>query len=234
LEGPDGLGTLTDGLDVIAATNLFDGIDALSKHDFKTGILRARENLAVARQLDRGGTTNFAAPEGLVGDAAAVLDWIGHAKPDAGLVAEAAELRSAMTRTTTVHNSAPALFADPNYLPVTQIIADTMLSPAVRVRLAEHTAVGFCSSPHEVMFGIDPARLTLVRTARQSLSDLDGAEKLLVPWERWIDDAIRTGVVRPVVNHLSDGGRITRPAAAATALFGLTGLRSRLTYCGLG
>ena len=149
-------------------------------------------------------------------------------------VAEAAELRSAMTGPIVVHSAAPALFADPDYLPVTQIIADTMLAPAVRVRLAEHTAVGFCSNPHEVMFGVDPARLALVRRARESLADLDGASKLLVPWERWLADAIQTGVARPVVNHIPNGGALTRPAAVATTLFRLTGLRSRLTYCGLG
>ena len=163
-----------------------------------------------------------------------MLEWIGRAKNNPGLAAEAADLRSALTRQTTVHYSAPALFADPDYLPVTQIIADTLLAPALRVRLAEHTAVGFCSNPHEVMFGVDPARLTLVRRARESLADLDGASKLLVPWEHWLSDAIQTGVTRPVINHLPKGGMLTRPAAAATTLFRLAGLRSRLTYCGIG
>jgi Protein kinase domain len=236
LESPasDAFSTANEGLQTLATANLFEGIDALSRRDFATGELRARENLAVVRQLDRGGTTSFAAPEALIDDAASVLEWIGRKKPDAGLFAEAADLRSAMTRPTAVHSAAPALFADPDYLPVTQIIADTMLAPAVRVRLAEHTAVGFCSNPHEVMFGVDPARLALVRRARESLADLAGASKLLIPWERWLGDAIRTGVARPVVNHLPNGGALTRPAAAATTLFRLTGLRSRLTYCGLG
>jgi hypothetical protein len=126
------------------------------------------------------------------------------------------------------------LFADPDYLPVTQIIADTMLAPALRVRLAEHTAVGFCSNPHEVMFGVDPARLLLLRAARESLADLGGASKLLVPWERWLTEAVHTGIARPAVNRIPNGGTLTGPAAAATALLRLTGLRSRLTYCGLG
>lgn len=226
--------TQNEGLNTMATANLFDGIDALAKRDFATGELRARENLAVARQLDRGGTINFAAPDVLIEEAAEVLEWIGRAKPDPTLVAEATDLRLAMTRTTSVHYAAPALFADPDYLPVTEIIADTMLAPAVRVRLAEHTAIGFCYNPHEVMFGVDPARLTLVHQARQSLSDLDGASRVLDPWERWLSDAIQTGVARPVVNHIPTGGTLTRAADVATTLFRLTGLRSRLTYCGLG
>jgi hypothetical protein len=163
-----------------------------------------------------------------------VLQWIGRARKDPTLVGEAADLRFAMSRPTTVHSSAPALFADPDYTPVTSIIADTALAPAVRVRLAEHTAVGFCSNPHEVMFGVDPARLALVRRARESLDDLNGAGKLLVPWENWLADAIRTGVTRPVTNRIPRGGELTRSAALATTLFRLSGLRSRLTYCGIG
>jgi len=236
LESPasNAFSTDDDGVLTIAAANLFEGIDALSKRDFANGELRARENLAVARQLDRGGTANFAASDGVVGDAAAVLDWIGHARNDAALIAEAAELRSAMTRQTIVHYSAPALFADPDYLPVTGIIADTMIAPAVRVRLAEYTAVGFCSNPHEVMFGVDPSRLLLLRRARQSLADLDGASRLLAPWEAWLSDAIETGIARPVVNRNPNGGTLTPAAVAATTLFRLAGLRSRLTYCGRG
>jgi hypothetical protein len=230
----DSSSTLNPGVQVLATANLFEGIDALAKGDLATGELRARENIAVARQLDRGGTINFAAPEGVVSDAAALLQWIGRRKKDVGLVSEADELRAAMSRSTTVHNSAPALFADPDYLPVTRIIADTALAPAVRVRLAEHTAVGFCSNPHEVMFGVDPARLRLVYEARQSLADLAGAGKLIVPWEHWLADAIRTGVTRPVTNRIYEGGQLTSPAAAATKLFRLSGLRSRLTYCGIG
>jgi hypothetical protein len=55
-----------------------------------------------------------------------------------------------------------------------------------------------------------------------------------VPWEHWLADAIRTGVTRPVTNRIYEGGQLTSPAAAATKLFRLSGLRSRLTYCGIG
>ena len=34
------------------------------------------------------------------------------------------------------------------------------------------------------------------------LPDLDGASKLLLPWERWLSDAIQTGVARPSAGPL--------------------------------
>jgi hypothetical protein len=222
-----------DRLTVLATANLFEGITALAKKDYTTGELRARENIAVARQLSRGGTTSFLAPEGVIRDAAAVLEWIGRSRSQPSLVAEAAELRDAVVRQPMVHPSAGALFSDPAYLPIVQTIADSALAPAVRVRLAEYTATGFCSNPHEVMFGVDPARLALMAHARENLSDLAGSAKLLAPWERWLTDAVERGITRPVVSRTPTTGPIAQPVAVATMLFRLTGLRSRLAYCGL-
>ncbi|HEY6220845.1 MAG TPA: serine/threonine-protein kinase, partial [Gemmatimonadaceae bacterium] len=150
LESPstDAFSASDEQLAVIATVNLFEGIDAMAKKDLATGELRARENLAVVRQLSRGGTMKFAVPASVVLDAASVLEWIGQSRNQPALIAEAADLRAAVERQPSVHFSAAALFADPAYLPIVAIIADTSLAPAVRVRLAEHTATGFCSNPH--------------------------------------------------------------------------------------
>jgi hypothetical protein len=235
LESPSSgaFSTTDDRMTEIATANLFEGIAALAKKDYATGELRARENLAVIRQLVRGGTMSFGAPEQVTRDAAAALDWIGRAEGRGDLVMEAVELRDAAPRQPTVHPAAGALFADPAFFPIAQTIADTNLAPAVRVRLAEYTATGFCSNPHEVMFGVDPARLALLGVARANLADLPGSQKLLTPWERWLSDAVRTGITRPVVSRTPTTGPIARPIAVATSLFRLTGLRSRLAYCGL-
>jgi hypothetical protein len=219
-------------LQTIAAANLRDGIQALAGRQYSVAELRARENLAVARQLTRAATTPFMYVGAITTDAADVLEYIGHATGNRPLVAEAAVLRAAgIYRPTTT--SAAALFADPSYLPITRLVADTLLEPATRVQLAQLAAAGFCENPREVLFGPAVNRLILARQAAAGLSDLAGADRLVGPWERWLDRSIATGMTSMAAVPGAIGTPLppSGPVKFATGLFRLGGLRSRLAYC---
>jgi hypothetical protein len=222
-------------INTLAAANLADGLRAIAANDFARAQLRARENLAVARQLMRAGSPPFMALGAVTGEAADVLEYIGRARNDRNLVAEAASIRgSGVFRTTST--SAGALFADPTYLPVTRLVADTLLDPVTRVQLAQLAAAGFCENPREVLFGPSPSRVGLARQAAQGVRDLPGADRLVGPWERWLDESIATGRTPPTATPGSSRlpAAPSRAVAFATGLFRLHGLRSRLAYCSPG
>jgi hypothetical protein len=235
VDKPEPVAVDQSAINTIAAANLADGLRALSSNDFTRAQLRARENLAVARQLMRAGSPPFMALGAVTGDAADVLEYIGRARNDRNLVAEASAIRgSGVFRATSP--SAGALFADPTYLPVTRLVADTLLDPVTRVQLAQLAAAGFCENPREVLFGPSPARQVLARRAAIGVSDLRGADRLVGPWDRWLTESIVTGetprTAPPGASHLP--APPSRSVTFATGLFRLHGLRSRLAYCSPG
>jgi len=232
---PEPVAVNQGAINALAAANLGDGLRALAANDFTRAQLRARENLAVVRQLMRAGSPPFMALGAVTGDAADVLDYIGRARNDRNLVAEAAAIRgSGVFRATSA--SAGALFADPTYLPVTRLVADTLLDPVTRVQLAQLAAAGFCENPREVLFGPSPAREVLARRAAEGVRDLAGADRLVGPWDRWLTESIVTGetpqTAIPGSSHLP--APPSRSVSFATGLFRLHGLRSRLAYCSPG
>jgi hypothetical protein len=235
VDAPEPVAVDQSAIHTIAAANLRDGLQALRSNDYALAELRARENLAVARQLMRAGSAPFMVVGAVTGDAAEILDFVARARKDRVLIAETAAIRSAgVFRPTS--SSAGALFADPTYLPVTRLVADTLLEPATRVQLAQLAAAGFCENPREVLFGPSASRSFLVRQAATSLSDLSGADRLVGPWERWLTQAIVTGrtpITAPPGASVSPAGP-SRPVRFATGLFRLHGLRSRLAYCAPG
>ena len=229
---PEPVAVDTQAVHAIATANLGDGLEAAEPRQLQLAEQRARENLAVARQLMRAGSASFMVVGAVTADAAEVLDHVGRARGDRNLQAEAATIRSAgVFRPTSA--SAGALFADPSYLPITRLVADTLLEPATRVQLAQLAAAGFCENPREVLFGPAMSRATLARQATHGIRDLPGADRLLEPWERWLTQSIVTGrtamTAMPGENKLPDPP--SRAVNFATALFRLHGLRSRLAYC---
>lgn len=234
-EIPEAVTVDAGALRTMGAENLREGLRAMTRRDFGVAERRARENLAVARQLTRAAVAPFMYIAVITADAADVLEHIGHARGDRALVAEAAALRAAgVYRPTTT--SAGALFADPSYLPITRLVADTLLEPATRVQLAQLAAAGFCENPREVLFGPSLSRATLARSAAAGLTDLPGASRLVRPWETWLAQSIATGTTpMAAVPGAPGGGAVpTRPVRFATGLFRLHGLRSRLAYCAPG
>jgi hypothetical protein len=130
---------------------------------------------------------------------------------------------------------ATTLFADPGSTDALQLIGDRRLEPAVRIRLAQMTAAGFCENPREVLFGIAPSRADLLGRATEKLSDLDGMLVSMDPWRTWLTTAISTGVTPPMGSTAFAGDAKGKSAVTfATTLFRLRGLRSRLAYCSLG
>jgi hypothetical protein len=232
LEAPEPVAVDQAAVHTIAAANLRDGIRALASGETELAEQRARENLAVARQLMRAGSAPFMVVGAMTADAADVLAYVGRARSDRNLVAEAAVIRSAgIFRPTST--SAGALFADPSFLDIARFVADTLLEPVTRVQLAQLAAAAFCENPREVLFGPSASRPALAREAARGLEDLAGAERLVGPWEKWLAHSIATG--RTPVTALPGTGQVSSPPSRAvnfaTGLFRLHGLRSRLAYC---
>ncbi|MEO5567830.1 MAG: serine/threonine-protein kinase [Gemmatimonadaceae bacterium] len=229
---PEPVAVDQSALQTVGVANLRDGILALGEKKYPMAELRARENLAVARQLTRAGAAPFMYVGAITTDAADVLEFIGNAREDRTLVSEAAAIRAAGVYRPTA-TSAAALFADPTYLPITRLVADTLLEPVTRVQLAQLAAAGFCENPREVLFGPAVSRAILARRAADGLRDLKGAERLVEPWGRWLDQSIGSGVtpMAPVPGAAAIPAEPTAPVRFATGLFRLRGLRSRLAYC---
>ena len=232
VDAPEPVAVDQEASHTIAAANLRDGMRGLLANDLSLAERRARENLAVARQLMRAGSAPFMVVGAVTADAAEVLDYVGRARNDRTLIAETAAIRSAgVFRPTSA--AAGALFADPSYLPVTRLVADTLLEPATRVQLAQLAAAAFCENPREVLFGPSVSRAFLARQAAIGLQDLVGADRLVGPWERWLTQSLESG--RTTLT--SAPGASAPPAGPgravkfATGLFRLHGLRSRLAYC---
>jgi hypothetical protein len=229
---PEGVAVDQRAIQSIAAENLRDARRAISTNDLAQAELRARENLAVVRQLMRAGSAPFMALGTVTADAADVLDQVGRKRNDHALVAEAAVIRGAgVLRPTSA--AAGALFADPTYLPIARLVADTLLEPATRVQLAQLAAAGFCENPREVLFGPSPSRTVLARQAAEGLHDLGGAERLVRPWDDWLEQSIATGAtpMTAVPGTSRADARPSRAVRFATGLFRLHGLRSRLAFC---
>jgi hypothetical protein len=219
-------------LHTLAAANLHEALHGTGPVDLTLIESRARENLAVARQLTRAGAAPFMIIGAITSDAAEVLDYVGRTRGAPDIVAEAAALRSAgVFRPTSA--AAGALFADPSYLPITRLVADTLLEPATRVQLAQLAAAGFCKNPREVLFGPTVSRIVLARQAAAGVQDLPGAERLVSPWDRWLSQSIGSGLT-PLTAAPGVAQAPPPPGGAvkfATGLFRLHGLRSRLAYC---
>lgn len=219
-------------LHTLAAANLHEELHRAGPVDLAVIEARARENLAVARQLSRAGAAPFLIIGAITSDAAEVLDYVGRTRGEPEVVAEAAALRSAgVFRPTSA--AAGALFADPSYLPITRLVADTLLEPATRVQLAQLAAAGFCKNPREVLFGPAVSRAVLAKQAAEGVRDLPGAERLVGPWDRWLSQSIGSGLT-PLTAAPGAAQAPPPPGGAvrfATGLFRLHGLRSRLAYC---
>jgi hypothetical protein len=231
-EDPEPVAVDTQAVHAIATANLGDWLKAGTPAQLKLAEQRARENLAVSRQLMRAGSAPFMVVGAVTADAAEVIEHIGRARNDRNLIAEAAAIRGAgVFRPTSA--AAGALFADPSYLPIARLVADTLLEPATRVQLAQLAAAGFCENPREVLFGPSTSRTVLAQQAASGLKDLVGADRLVGPWNRWLTQSIVTG--RTSMTALPGASRLpvepSRAVNFATGLFRLHGLRSRLAYC---
>jgi hypothetical protein len=229
---PEPVAVDTQAVHAIATANLGDALAATDPSQLRIAEQRARENLAVARQLMRAGSAPFMIVGGVTADAAEVLEHVARARKDQRLLAEAVAIRGAgVFRPTSA--SAGALFADPSYLPIARLVADTLLEPATRVQLAQLAAAGFCENPREVLFGPSASRSVLAQQAAAGLRDLDGADRLVGPWDRWLTQSIVSG--RTPMTGMPGESRLppapSRAVDFATGLFRLHGLRSRLAYC---
>ena len=232
IESPEPVAVDTQAVHAIATANLGQGLSTTDLAHLDVAEQRARENLAVARQLMRASSAPFMVVGAITADAADVLERIGRARNDRDLIAEATAIRRAgVFRPTST--SAGALFADPSYMDIARLVADTLLEPATRVQLAQLAAAGFCENPREVLFGPSASRPLLVQQAAAGLQDLAGAERLVGPWTRWLTQSIVTG--RTSLTAMPGASALpSEPSRAvnfATGLFRLHGLRSRLAYC---
>jgi hypothetical protein len=229
---PEPVAVDTQALHAIANANLGDAFRARTSSQLQEAEQRARENLAIARQLLRSGSAPFMVIGAVTTDAADVLEQVGRVRHSPNLVAEAAAIRGAgVYRLTSA--SAGALFSDPSYLPIARLVADTLLEPATRVQLAQLAAAGFCENPREVLFGPSISRTMLAEQASVGLQDLAGANRLVGPWKRWLTQSIVTG--RTPITAMPGASKLPAPPNRAvnfaTGLFRLHGLRSRLAYC---
>ena len=229
---PEPVAVSQDAIQIVAEANLGDAMNAVEPNQLELAEVRARENLSVARQLMRAGVAPFMVVGALTSGAADVLAHVGRTSNNLNLVAEATAIRRAgVFRPTST--SAGALFADPTYLPVTRLVADTLLEPATRVQLAQLAAAGFCENPREVLFGPSPSRAALTRQAASAVRDLPGADRVVSPWEKWLAASIVAG--RTPMTAFPGASRTSPETGGAvnfaTGLFRLHGLRSRLAYC---
>ena len=232
VKSPEPVAVDTAAVHAIATANLGGAPNTNDPAALQAAERHARENLAVARQLMRAASAPFLMVGAVTADAADLLDAVGRARNDAALQAEATAIRSAGVFRP-ASSSAGALFADPSYLPITKVVADTLLEPSTRVQLAQFAAAGFCENPREVLFGPSASRTVLAQQAASGVADLPGADRLVAPWEHWLTESISTG--RTPMTAMPGTSKLPPvPSSAvnfATGLFRLYGLRSRLAYC---
>jgi hypothetical protein len=222
----------------VGNNNALSGLLALGRGDTVTALLRARENVAVARQLTRQLDDQDAATAALlVLQASQVIHSISEAKGSPVHAAEADHLERVadeLRRPVRLRYGAKALglFADPANSSGVQLFGDSTLAPSSRVVLILPAIFGHCLNAREVLFGIDPRRQALLDSASVRLRDIPRADEIVSTGRRWLARWVRDqrGVAAENVNSIL---RLRNQSRLIKSLgwIGLGGVRDRMLVC---
>jgi hypothetical protein len=222
----------------VGNANALAGLVALARGDTATALLRARENVAVARQLTRQlDDQDAAAAALLVLQASQVIRSIGEANGSPVLAAESDHLERVadeLRRPVRLRYGTKALglFADPANSSGIQLFGDSTLAPSSRVVLILPAIFGHCLNAREMLFGIDPRRLALLDSASVRLRDIPRADEIVSTGRRWLARWVQDqrGVAAENVNSIL---RIQNPSRLIMSLgwIGLGGVRDRMLVC---
>jgi hypothetical protein len=179
-----------------ALRNISAGILALRQRDSATALLRAREILAVARQMMRspllldhlGGLTASIYGQKLV-------ELTGRVMKDPALIAESERLRVLTLRARADFNpwwtgGAQLLMADPVNPVLLRFLADTALLPAARAAAAAGVVSGFCLSAREILFGVDTRRRETLDRVGIALRNTPRMDDVILAEHRELDEWI--------------------------------------------
>jgi len=226
------------GVRRVGYANAASGLVALAHGDTTLALLRARENVAVARHLTRQlDDMEASAAALLVLQASSLIRAAGVAKSQPVLAAEADHLERVadeLRRPVRLRYStkALALFADPSNAAGARLFSDTTIAPSSRVGLVFSAIFGHCLNAREMLFGIDSSRLSLLDAASVRLGDIPRAEEITSVarrWlTRWVDD--QPGVASENVHSIF---RVQNPSPLIQSLgwIGLGAVRDRMLVC---
>ena len=211
----------------LAYRNSTAGYVALARGDVPAAIARGRENIAVGRQMMRGGDM-LDHLIGLVvtGIGGSELGIVGKATKNQALIDEAAALRTARMRIRREQAPATAwlaFVADPRDRKVVRLTKQIDLPGSFTYLLATATS-GYCLNSREILFGIDPVRFDLLHgiSAAWGAARAPEVEALA---RSWLTDVANGRATLP--NQV----RTSVPALAPLRWLGLSRLRNRIEMC---
>jgi hypothetical protein len=169
----------------LACLNATTAASAFARGDTALALERLRENIAVGRYLARSpwGTERWLGHEVLKDVTRAFAAIAGRAHDEA-LARESAALRDALERVSADARALsrvwPALFANLDEPAGLRVMGDASFAPARRVDGAYTGIVaGSCLNPREILFGVDPRRIALMRRGIAALADIPRAEDVV-------------------------------------------------------
>jgi hypothetical protein len=199
----------------LMARNLSGAIVAIVRGDNAEALMRARENVAVAWYLKQG--TPYAATSRQLIDLTRVARLVG----DTAL-ARRATFWEARRRN---RSALPLLyFANVDDTLGTSFVADEGLEPFSRLLLAHGAPWAYCLNAREILFGVDPRRLELIKSMKPRLPAAAGIalDEAAAITQRLIDD--------PVGQFRAFGAR-HNGTTAIPPLIGLGAASARLSLC---
>jgi hypothetical protein len=214
------------------------GLVALRRGDTATALLRARENVSVARhllrQLVESGEGSAAVLIVQASDLIHAVAAFAHQPLLAGEADRLARAADEIRRPMRQHYRARALalFADPADPAAVRFMKSTALSPTARASLQASAILGHCLNAREVLFGIDPRRAALLDSVNDALSDIPRAADLVDADRRWVRWWL-ADQRRAAAQNLATVAEPTRPSLLIRSLgwIGLGAVRDRMLFC---
>jgi hypothetical protein len=223
--------------------NLAAGLLALRKHDSATALLRARENIAVGRQVMRSPLPM----DHMIGLSWAMggeklMQLTGRVMHDPSLVAEGERLdvrrrQMEMDLRPWVIGGAQLLMADPVEPVLLHFLADTTLLPAARAVAASAAVTGYCLNTREILLGVDPRRRDVLDRVGAALGNTPRMDDIVHAARRELDGWIASpaAVNARYVDTLYARLQITPGAqtvlVAPLGWIRLHGLSARIGFC---
>jgi hypothetical protein len=222
----------------VGYANAAAGLVALGRGDTATALLRARENVAVARQLTRQlDEMDASAAALLVLQGSQIMRAVAEANGQPVLAAEAEHLERAadeLRRPIRLRYTAKALglFADPSSPAGARLFGDSTIAPSTRVALLFPAIFGHCLNAREMLFGVAAERMALLDSASVRLRDVPRAGEVVATgrqWlARWLSD--QRGVAAENVQTIVRAQGSSR-LIKSLGWIGLGGVRDRMLVC---
>jgi hypothetical protein len=225
-----------------ALHNVSASLVALAERDSATALLRARENISVARQMARS-EVFFEHLVGLVDIrfASQLIDRTGDVMNDSALKDEAERLRVLVLRAKTDllpwwRGGAAVLMSDPSNPVLASYASVSTLSPAARTLLAHAAVTGFCFNAREIIFGPSPRRRDVLSGIARALRRVPRMDDVILAERRELDEWISapSRMNQRYLDVLAGLGMWQGPMTRTLAPLGwvgLAGLRDRLLFC---